>query len=96
MSEESRTSNEMWLREYFRVLRFDGNNHLGLGDIRLTIGQQEEIVRHMTAGETNAHTKAPEPIQVGDEACTHREQWLGLDNVRSCRACGAKVGVGDY
>ena len=31
------------LRDYFRQLRFDINNHLGLGDIRLTIGQQEEI-----------------------------------------------------
>lgn len=31
------------LREYFKQLRFDKNHHLGLGDIRLTIGQQEEI-----------------------------------------------------
>ena len=27
----------------FKALRFDENHHLGLGDIRLTIGQQEEI-----------------------------------------------------
>jgi hypothetical protein len=31
------------LRKYFEQLRFDKNHHLGLGDIRLTIGQQEEI-----------------------------------------------------
>jgi hypothetical protein len=31
------------LRECFKQLRFDKNNHLGLGDIRLTIAQQEEI-----------------------------------------------------
>jgi len=31
------------LREHFRQLRFDKNHHLGLGDIRLTIAQQEEI-----------------------------------------------------
>ena len=31
------------LRKCFEQLRFDKNHHLGLGDIRLTIGQQEEI-----------------------------------------------------
>ena len=31
------------IREYFKQLRFDENNHLGLGDIRLTVAQQEEI-----------------------------------------------------
>ena len=31
------------LRECFKQLRFDKNHHLGLGDIRLTIAQQEEI-----------------------------------------------------
>jgi hypothetical protein len=34
------TINEEW----FKKLRFDDNHHLGLGDIRLTIGQQEEIL----------------------------------------------------
>jgi hypothetical protein len=29
--------------EYFEKLRFDPKAHLGLGDIRLTIGQQEDI-----------------------------------------------------
>jgi len=29
---------------YFKELRFNENYHLGLGDIRLTIGQQKEIV----------------------------------------------------
>ena len=31
------------LRECFKQLRFDKNHHLGLGDIRLTIAQQQEI-----------------------------------------------------
>ena len=31
------------LRKCFEQLRFDKNHHLGLGDIRLTITQQEEI-----------------------------------------------------
>jgi len=29
----------------FEQLRFSETNHIGLGDIRLTIGQQEDIVR---------------------------------------------------
>lgn len=32
------------LRLCFQQLRFDPNHHLGLGDIRLTLAQQEEIV----------------------------------------------------
>ena len=32
------------LEEYFRKLRFDENFHLGLGDVRLTIAMQEEVV----------------------------------------------------
>lgn len=31
------------LAEYFHKLRMDEKHHLGLGDIRLTIGQQDEI-----------------------------------------------------
>lgn len=31
------------LRKFFEQLRFDKNHHLGLGDIKLTIAQQEEI-----------------------------------------------------
>ena len=30
--------------DWFKKLRFDEKHHLGLGDIRLTIAQQEEIV----------------------------------------------------
>ncbi len=30
--------------EYFRKLRFSSSHHQGLGDIRLTMGQQDEIV----------------------------------------------------
>jgi len=29
--------------QYFDTLRHDTNHYLGLGDIRLTVGQQEEI-----------------------------------------------------
>ena len=33
----------MNIKKYFKKLRFDKNHHLGLGDIRITIYQQEEI-----------------------------------------------------
>ena len=33
------------IKEYFERLRFDPNHHIGLGDIRLTIAQQEEIIQ---------------------------------------------------
>jgi hypothetical protein len=33
-----------WLHDYFRAMRFDKARHLGLGDIRLTMGQQDDLV----------------------------------------------------
>lgn len=35
----------LWLKEYFDKLRFDEYHHLGLGDIRLTISQQNYIIK---------------------------------------------------
>ena len=32
---------------YFRRLRFNKAHHLGLGDIRLTMGQQEMIITYL-------------------------------------------------
>jgi hypothetical protein len=32
------------LHDYFRTLRFNPKHHLGLGDIRLTLGQQDQLV----------------------------------------------------
>jgi len=39
------------LSEYFKLLRFDKAHHLGSGDIRLTIGQQENIIKIIEAHE---------------------------------------------
>ena len=41
--EEEKVKTEWDIRKCFEQLRFDKNHHLGLGDIRLTIAQQEEI-----------------------------------------------------
>jgi hypothetical protein len=35
------------LESCFQQLRFDPNHHLGLGDIRLTLAEQEEIVERI-------------------------------------------------
>jgi hypothetical protein len=38
------------LERYFKNLRFHKDHHLGSGDIRLTIGQQEEIIKDIIEG----------------------------------------------
>lgn len=38
------------LTTYFRALRFDENHHLGLGDIRMTLGDQEELLEALLSG----------------------------------------------
>jgi len=43
MQEEESVKSEWNIRKCFEQLRFDKNHHLGMGDIRLTIGMQEEI-----------------------------------------------------
>jgi hypothetical protein len=43
------------MEEYFRKLRFSKEHHLGLGDIRLTIAQQEEL--------TTLHKKEVEELR---------------------------------
>lgn len=35
------------IEKYFKKLRFDKNHHLGLGDIRLTVAQQEMIIDYL-------------------------------------------------
>lgn len=45
---------EMNLEAFFAKLRFDPAHHLGLGDIRLTLGQQEELVRLLGDGEKHS------------------------------------------
>ena len=44
MRKEEKTVKTEWdIRKCFEQLRFDKEHHLGMGDIRLTIGMQEEI-----------------------------------------------------
>jgi len=43
MQEKESVKSEWNIRKCFEQLRFDKNHHLGMGDIRLTIAQQEEI-----------------------------------------------------
>ncbi len=39
------------IERYFKKMRHDQSHHLGLGDIRLTIAQQDEIVEMAKGGE---------------------------------------------
>ena len=39
----------MNIKEYFKALRFSPAHHLGAGDIRITMGQQEEIEAELAA-----------------------------------------------
>lgn len=39
------------LEEFFMQMRLDPDHHLGLGDIRLTIAQQEELVAKLKAAQ---------------------------------------------
>lgn len=41
------------IERYFRELRFDKKHHLGFGDVRLTVAQQDEIVA-MNGGEVSS------------------------------------------
>lgn len=46
-----------WMEQYFAELRFSDKYHLGLGDIRLTVAQQEELInkiKSMNNGGNNA------------------------------------------
>jgi hypothetical protein len=75
--------------EYFHKLRHDPAHHLGLGDIRLTVAQQEEIAR------------AVQPPVVDDRLHRIRmwaNQKAGGSSVRAVQDAGMEVLqiLGDY
>jgi len=43
-TQERNNSIVEWLKSYFKLLRFSPAFHVGSGDIRLTIGMQEQVV----------------------------------------------------
>jgi hypothetical protein len=43
-NDHNKTDIAAWLHDHFRELRFSEGNHLGMGDIRLTLGMQDDIV----------------------------------------------------
>lgn len=59
-----------WLHDYFRAMRFDKAHHLGLGDIRLTIDQQNDLV---VAAEL-AHAGKPNDEAHGPDSASPRSQ----------------------
>lgn len=48
----SQVPKERTLQEYFLALRCDPAHHLGLGDVRLTLGQQDELITRFSEGKS--------------------------------------------
>jgi len=44
--QETNFAPDLTLAEHFQAMRFDKAKHLGLGDVRLTIAEQEELARN--------------------------------------------------
>jgi len=65
---------EQRVKAYFMQLRFDDKYHLGLGDIRLTIGMQEEVIA-LTAQEGECRS------------CNGSGLDVTLGMVSDCRSC---------
>lgn len=68
----------MDIKKYFKELRFNPAHHIGAGDIRITIGQQEEIEREVSrlrdaiesvvcCGDTNSHDIAADALETPND-----------------------------
>ena len=68
----------MDIKKYFKELRFNPAHHIGAGDIRITIGQQEEIEREVSrlrdalesivrCGDTNSHDIAADTLEAPND-----------------------------
>jgi hypothetical protein len=53
----------MKINDYFEQLRHDENHHLGLGDIRLTVGMQEDIIEQLSNISQERYNKAIEHMK---------------------------------
>lgn len=61
----------------FSQLRQDKNYHLGLGDIRLTVGQQEDIIRFVSE---NTSQISPDAINFEVFAIKNGEAFIGFNS----------------
>ena len=79
------------IKEYFNKLRHDDKHHLGLGDIRLTIGQQEEIIRLIEEEFKKVYLPHVSKNEVA--GCDHcrDEQGFTIGNMYVCDKCGRQV-----
>ena len=79
----------MNVEEFFLKLRFDKAHHLGLGDIRLTLGQQDEVIAAFRELELAAALHKNAASQLGDMvADAHNDHPLRHFD-RTCPACNA-------
>jgi hypothetical protein len=49
--------------DYFDKLRRDDNHHLGLGDVRLTLGQQEDVVQMAARAQPASVADVPQDVR---------------------------------
>jgi len=83
------------LKKYFEDLRNSPNHHLGLGDIRLTIGQQEEILQIVEEyGNEMLHEYPPVYGNPNEKGITSTELSY-LDGVDKVMKDAVKKGLGN-
>ncbi len=57
----------MNVKHLFRTLRFDPSTHLGLGDIRLTVADQEDILYYIDSLEKKLKIEHTDQYLFGSE-----------------------------
>ena len=75
------------LRKFFHDLRFDKDHHLGIGDVRVTFGQQEDIVSKLEACEP-IKTPCCGVALSGSALQPYPVYWNPHNGVVQCHCCG--------
>jgi len=85
---ENRPRKSQAVIDYFHTLRFDPNNHLGIGDIRLTIAQQEEIISIVEKILSPIETPTIYPFTSKNVRRQIRMNKAAATNYRNCKRNG--------
>lgn len=75
------------LRKFFHDLRFDKDHHLGIGDVRVTFGQQEDIVSKLEACDP-IKTPCCGVALSGSALQPYPVYWNPHNGVVQCHCCG--------
>ena len=85
---EVRTKKAQAVIDYFHTLRFDPKHHLGLGDIRLTVAQQEEIIEMVDKILSPGEKAAAYPFTSKEVRRQIRLNKAAATNHRNCKRNG--------